>query len=86
MRNQTGAFAAKILVVDDEAGFRDLMTYELGSRGHQVITAANGDEALQKAKGNDFDIVVSDLTMPKRGGWISLATSKPLTRILKSSW
>lgn len=61
-------FTSKILVVDDEAGFRDLLTYELGSRGHQVIAASNGEEALLNAQGKDIDVVVSDLTMPKRGG------------------
>jgi len=71
-------FASKILVVDDEAGFRDLVTYELGSRGHQVISAANGEEAIAKAQGKDIDVVVSDLTMPKRGGLDTLSALKAI--------
>ena len=71
-------FNPKILVVDDELGFRELMTYELGSRGYQVITASNGEEAVQKAQGKDIDVVISDMTMPKRGGLDTLSALKAI--------
>jgi CheY-like chemotaxis protein/nitrogen-specific signal transduction histidine kinase len=70
--------APKLLVIDDEAGFRDLLVYELGGRGYQVVTAANGEEAVAKAQGKDIDIVVSDLTMPKRGGIETLSALKAI--------
>jgi CheY-like chemotaxis protein len=68
----------RILVVDDEAGFRDLMAFELGSRGHAVAAARDGQEALAKVRAGGVDVVVSDLTMPKLGGLDALAGIKDL--------
>ncbi|MDE2140923.1 MAG: response regulator [Elusimicrobia bacterium] len=74
------ALAIRVLVVDDEAGFRDLMTYELGFRGFTVETAASGEEAAEKARGREggFDVVVSDLTMPGMGGIEGLKVLKEI--------
>src|SRR3989338_1524040 len=66
----------KVLVVDDEVGFRELMAYELETRGYQVVGAANGEEAVRLAQGKDIDVVVSDVTMPKRGGLDTLKALK----------
>ncbi|MBI3549101.1 MAG: response regulator [Elusimicrobia bacterium] len=54
------------------------MTFELGSHGYDVLTASNGEEAIQKAQGRDIDVVVSDLTMPKRGGLETLNALKAI--------
>lgn len=70
--------SSKVLVVDDELGFRDLLTYELGFLGHQVLTAASGDEAIEKIRGKDIDVVISDLTMPKRNGLETLSALKAI--------
>lgn len=40
----------RLLVIDDELGFRELMLHELGKRGYDVAVAADGEEALQKAR------------------------------------
>jgi len=66
----------RILVIDDEAGLRQMLTYSLGLRGYEVITAANGEEGVEQAKKTPFDVVVSDLTMPKMGGLDALALLK----------
>lgn len=66
----------KILVVDDEQGFRDCLAYELGSQGYQVVTAANGEEALKKLKATQFKLVISDIKMPKLGGLETLEAIK----------
>jgi len=53
----------KILVVDDEPQITTLIKRFLGAAGHEVTTAANGDEAVLRA-GDDWDIVITDLHMP----------------------
>ncbi len=58
----------KILVADDEPGIRDMLSYELCSRGYKVVTAANGEEALEKAAKEKFNLVISDVKMSRLGG------------------
>ncbi|HAH31447.1 MAG TPA: hypothetical protein DCL44_03930 [Elusimicrobia bacterium] len=58
----------KILVVDDEPGIRDMLSYELCSHDYQVVTAVNGEEALEKVGKEKFDLVISDIKMPRMGG------------------
>jgi two-component system response regulator AtoC len=55
-----------ILVVDDDPGVRFALTEVLGERGHRVVTAASGHEALGKLEG--VDVVVTDLAMPGMDG------------------
>lgn len=59
---------SRLLVIDDEAGFRALLTHELGKKGYEVATANNGEEALQKVRQGKFDLAISDVKMPKLGG------------------
>ena len=56
-----------ILVVDDERTMRDFLEASLGPR-HLVDTAADGHEALAKLKAGSYDLVLSDIQMPGRGG------------------
>lgn len=58
----------KILVVDDESGMREMLSYELGSRGYQVATAGNGEEAMEKMVSENFQLVITDIKMPKMDG------------------
>lgn len=58
----------KILVVDDDALGRQLMHLILTKEGHGVEVAANGLEALEAVKQNQFDIVFMDLHMPIMDG------------------
>jgi signal transduction histidine kinase/ActR/RegA family two-component response regulator len=60
--------SGRILVIDDEPGFRALLSHELGLAGYQVTTASNGQEALEKAQNGKFDLAISDFKMPKLGG------------------
>lgn len=53
-----------ILVVDDERGIRDLLVYELGSRGYRVVAAGDAAEALRLFREGDFPVVLSDVRMP----------------------
>jgi signal transduction histidine kinase len=67
-----------LLVIDDEIGFRELAAFEFGARGYEVLTAADGQEAVLKAGGKDIDVVVSDMAMPKLGGLDTLTALKNL--------
>jgi DNA-binding NtrC family response regulator len=57
-----------ILVVDDEPDMRDALTAALRRDGLCVSTAANGVEALEKAQAQPFDLIITDVRMPRMGG------------------
>jgi len=59
---------AQILVVDDSASMRNMVTATLQSAGHQVKDAGDGQAALTIAKTGRFDAVVTDLNMPVMDG------------------
>ena len=60
--------AMKILVVDDEKIKRVTLADDLATQGHEVVVAADGEEALEKLAAGRFDVVVTDLKMPKLDG------------------
>lgn len=70
---------AKIMTVDDSVSIRKLVSATLAEAGHQVTEAANGAEALTLAKGNKFDIVVSDVNMPVMDGLTLVRQLRGLT-------
>lgn len=57
-----------ILVVDDEAELRDVVSRVLMDAGHRVTTAANGQEAIARVAQEEFDLVLTDVIMPERDG------------------
>ena len=59
----------KILVVDDEASIRRILETRLSMIGYEVITAADGLEALENFRESDPDLVVLDVMMPKLDGY-----------------
>jgi two-component system, chemotaxis family, response regulator PixH len=59
---------SKILVVDDMQAELELICQYLTTAGHTVITAVNGQEALDKAKSDRPDAIVTDWMMPVMGG------------------
>ncbi|MCW1928501.1 response regulator transcription factor [Bhargavaea beijingensis] len=58
----------RILVVDDERPILTLLEYNLKQAGYEVITAADGEEGLQKAESEIPDLIVLDLMLPKLDG------------------
>ncbi len=60
---------ARILVVDDEPGVREMLTDALTMQGHTVSPAGDGFEALASLRADSFDLVVSDINMPKVDGY-----------------
>ena len=59
---------SKILVVDDMQAELELVCQYLTTAGHTVITAVNGQEALDKARSDRPDAIVTDWMMPVMGG------------------
>src|SRR5262245_38736895 len=57
-----------ILVVDDEPDVVQLIDYNLKGSGYEVITAADGEEALNKARSAAPDVIILDLMLPKIDG------------------
>lgn len=57
-----------ILIVDDSASMRQLVAFALEDAGHSVVQAVDGQDALSKADGGSFDMVVTDLNMPNVDG------------------
>jgi signal transduction histidine kinase len=58
----------RLLVVDDERGIRDLLVYDLASRGVEVTVAPDGPAGLALAREREFDAAVVDMTMPQMNG------------------
>lgn len=59
---------SRILAVDDEAAIRKVIRDALEKAGHEVETAIDGEEALALFESGDFDLVVTDLNMPRLDG------------------
>ncbi|MDY0307719.1 MAG: sigma-54 dependent transcriptional regulator [Desulfovibrionaceae bacterium] len=70
------ARAGRILVVDDEAIARDNLALALSRQGHDTVTAASGNEALELLPAGDFDLVLTDLKMEGMDGLALLRTIK----------
>jgi len=58
----------KVLVADDEPDILEILKYNLSGQGYEVITAKDGDEALDKARRTQPDLIVLDVMMPKKTG------------------
>ena len=58
----------KILAVDDSTSMRQMVSFTLKGAGYDVIEAADGQEAFDKAKDAKVDLVLSDVNMPVMDG------------------
>jgi len=62
----------RILLVDDDAEIIEAMRYALEGRGFQVLIARDGNQGLAMAEREDPDLVILDMMMPKRSGFLVL--------------
>jgi two-component system response regulator VicR len=60
---------AKILVVDDEASIVTMLAYNLKKEGYDVVTAEDGEVALEKFESENPDLLLLDIMMPKMDGY-----------------
>ena len=76
---------AKILIVDDSAVIRDLLTEFLGELGHLVDSATDGAEGLDMARSGDYDLCICDVHLPKINGYqllIQLGAARGQTQFI----
>ena len=74
---------ARILLVDDNADILKTYGDVLRRAGHEVVTAANGNEALRLAEQSAFDLVITDLVMPDKEGIETIMALRNRTPTLK---
>ena len=72
----------KILVVDDEVNITQILEFSIGADGYEVITAANGEEAIDKARREQPDLIILDIMMPRIDGYEAcrILKANPLTK------
>lgn len=61
--------AARILIVDDDPAVRDMVADAISLAGHFAFTACDGFEATQKLKSENFNLLISDINMPRIDGY-----------------
>src|SRR5882672_5354336 len=69
---------AKILVVDDQEMMRDSLAATLAREGHEVVAAGDGQAGVSRLGAGKFDLLISDLKMPKMTGIELLAEAKKI--------
>jgi len=69
---------ARILIVDDQDVIRDSLAATLARQGHEVVAALDGPGALTKISASRFELMISDLKMPKMSGTELLAEVKKI--------
>jgi DNA-binding response OmpR family regulator len=80
------------LVVDDEPDLVELVSFNLRAEGYDVVTAANGLEALDRARAVLPDLIVLDLMMPELDGLSvceilrRLPSTAPIPVIMLTAW
>ena len=79
-----------VLVADDEASLRHVLTLVLQAQGYEVRAVSNGEEALAELEARDYDAVISDVRMPRVDGLTvlrkALARQPDLTFVVMSAY
>lgn len=71
----------KILIVDDESQMRHLIKLYLIQENYQVDEAEDGQEAIEKLRRNDYDLMILDVMMPMMDGWQTIEHTRKLSDI-----
>ncbi len=66
----------KVLIVDDEKGFLDIIAERIRARGIDVSTATSAEDALNMVEEESFDVVIMDFMMPALDGFKALKLMK----------
>ena len=66
--SRKGIAACRILLVEDDFEMRRLLTDELLDEGYQISEAVDGEDAVSKLAQEEFDLVITDLVMPRLSG------------------
>ena len=68
--------SARVLLVDDEEDFLDIMAERMGARGIDVSTASSAEDALDMVQTESYDAVIIDFLMPEMDGFSALKMFK----------
>jgi len=68
--------STKVLIVDDEKDFLDIMAERMGARGMDVSTTTSAEKALKMVLKESYDAVIMDLMMPEMDGFKALKLFK----------
>ncbi len=60
----------KILIIDDDPDFVESISHILKAKSYDVIVAVNGEEGIQKIRSEKPDLVLLDIVMPKKDGYL----------------
>jgi len=69
LTQETAGSKRRVLVVDDVADVIDMLSVLLTYAGYDVATASSAREAIDLVRGNQFDIIISDIGMPEMNGY-----------------
>ena len=58
----------RILIADDEPDILEIVSYNLGKEGYEIYTAKDGNEAIERAKQLNPDLIILDVMMPRKTG------------------
>ncbi len=75
----------RLLIVDDDKQIRELLAFDIAQSGYIVDTAQDGQEGLNKALENNYDLILLDVMMPKMNGYDvckNIRIAKPLVPVL----
>ena len=59
----------KILLVEDNEMNRDMLSRRLSKRGHEVVVAVDGSEAIERAQEDHPQLILMDMSLPVMDGW-----------------
>ncbi len=76
MFNWNNSMSTKVLIVDDEKDFLDIMAERMGARGLDVSTATSAEDALAMVLTKSYDAVIMDWMMPEMDGFKALKLFK----------
>ena len=66
----------KILLVEDNDMNRDMLSRRLVRRGYEVVVALDGQEGIDQARASKPDLVLMDMSLPVKDGWVATAELK----------
>jgi two-component system, cell cycle sensor histidine kinase and response regulator CckA len=86
METESQGKGETILLVEDEEQLLDLLSLLLEESGYQVLTAADGEAAVElfRQHRNEIAVVLSDLGLPKLGGWEAFLQMKSINPNVKA--
>lgn len=71
----------KLLIIEDEADARELLKVYFEAKGHEVVSASDGVEALERFKSATPDLVLLDIMLPRLDGWSVLEAIRAQSRV-----